>query len=122
MVSVAGENGFAAALMRILLRFGLCHTLVVDKASVFYSVFKEVVILLQLNLHVLSGENHDAMLVKQVKQFSNKCLKVMTNERDSIRIVSEALLLIIYAWNSCLGQGLLLPHQLFICQASRARV
>jgi hypothetical protein len=40
--------------MRILLRFGPFHTLVVDKASIFFSIFKEVVILLKLNLHVLS--------------------------------------------------------------------
>lgn len=33
-------KGFASALMKILLRFGLCHTLVIDKASVFFSVFK----------------------------------------------------------------------------------
>ncbi|KAL7503778.1 hypothetical protein ACHAXN_001520 [Cyclotella atomus] len=38
-IKSADAAGFAATLMRILLRFGLCHTLVVDKASVFFSVF-----------------------------------------------------------------------------------
>ena len=104
--------GFAAALMRILLRFGLCHTLVVDKASVFFSVFRQVVDLLKLNLHVLSGENHDAMLVERVNRYLNKCLRVMTNERDSVRIASEALLLVIYAWNSAPVPGTDLPRSL----------
>jgi hypothetical protein len=36
-------KGFTAALMRILLRFGLCHTLILDKASSFLNVFKQVV-------------------------------------------------------------------------------
>lgn len=40
------------------------------------------------------------MLFERINRFANKCLKVMTNERDSVRIASEALLLIIYAWNS----------------------
>ena len=34
-------KGFAAALMRVLLRFGLCHTLVIDKASAFFGVFRK---------------------------------------------------------------------------------
>jgi hypothetical protein len=105
-VKSADAAGFAAALMRILLRFGLCHTLVVDKASVFFSVFRQVVDLLRLNLHVLSG------VVERVNRFANKCLKVMTNERDSVRIASEALLLIIYAWNSAPIPGTDLPRSL----------
>ena len=74
-------KGFAASLMRVLLRFGLCHTLVLDKDSKFFGVFREVVDLLNLNYHVLSSENHDAMLVERLNRFLNKGLKVMTNER-----------------------------------------
>ena len=99
-VKKADAAGFAAALMRIMMRFGLCHTLVVDKASAFFSVFKEVVELLRLNLHVLSGDNHDAILVERVNKFINKGLRVMTTERGSTRIASEAILLLLYAWNS----------------------
>ena len=39
-VREATAKGFASSLMRILLRFGLCHTLIVDKASTFLSVFR----------------------------------------------------------------------------------
>ena len=41
------------------------------------------------------------MLVKRVNCFLNKGLKIMTNECDSIRVALEAILLLIYAWNSC---------------------
>lgn len=52
------------------------------------------------------------MLVERVNRFTNKCLKVMTNEHDSVCITSEALLLIIYAWNSAPIPGTDLPRSL----------
>jgi phosphatidylserine synthase len=63
-VKTKDSKGFASTLMRVLLHFGLCHILVIDKASAFFGVFREVIELLQLNYHVLSGKNHDAMLVE----------------------------------------------------------
>jgi hypothetical protein len=30
-----------------------------------------------------------------------KGFKIMTNKRDSVRIALEAILLLLYAWNSC---------------------
>ena len=41
------------------------------------------------------------MLVERVNHYLYKGLKIMTNERDSIRVALEAILLLIYAWNSC---------------------
>jgi hypothetical protein len=56
-------------------------------------VFKESLNLLNINCHVLSGDNHNPMLIEHVN--------IMTNKRDSIQIPLEAILLLIYAWNSC---------------------
>jgi hypothetical protein len=82
MEPVRSKNaeGFAVALMRILLRFGIFHTIVLDKASAFCSVFEKVVDLLQLNSHTVSSENHNAMLVERVLRYVKKCLKILTNE------------------------------------------
>ena len=91
---------FASAIMKIQLRFGLCHTIVLDKDSKFFGVFKEVVDLLQINRHVLSSGNHNGMLVEQINRYLNKGLKIMINERDSIKIALKAILLLLYAWNS----------------------
>jgi hypothetical protein len=41
------------------------------------------------------------MLVERVNRYINKGLKIMTNEQESIQVALEAILLLIYAWNSC---------------------
>jgi hypothetical protein len=91
---------FASGIMKIQLRFGLCHTIVLDKDSKFFGVFKEAADLLQINCHVLSGGNHNSMLAKCVNRYLDKGLKFMTNKRDSVRVAIKAILLLLYAWNS----------------------
>ena len=71
-----------------------------DKDRRFFGVFKEAVDLLQINRHVLSGGNHNGMLVERINRYLNKGLKIMTNERDSVQVAMEAILLLLYAWNS----------------------
>jgi hypothetical protein len=82
--------------MKIQLWFGFCHTIILDKDSNFLGVFKEVVNLLQINRHVLSGNNHNPMLVEHVNRYLNKGLKIMTNERNLVWVVMEAILLLLY--------------------------
>ena len=113
-VRTKDAKGFAAALMKILLRFGMCHTLVIDKSSLFFGVFKEVVVLLCLNYHILSSENHDAMLVERVNRYLVKGLRVMTNERSSVRVSGESILLLLYAWNSAPVVGTDIPRSLVV--------
>jgi hypothetical protein len=60
----ANSQNFASAIMKIQLQFGLCHTIVLDKDSKFFGAFKEACNLLQLNQHVLSGGNHNPMMVE----------------------------------------------------------
>jgi hypothetical protein len=86
--------------MKIQLWFGFCHTIVLDKDSKFFGVFKEAVNLLQINRHVLSGNNHNPMLVERVNRYLNKGLKIMTSERNLVWVAMEAILLLLYAWNS----------------------
>lgn len=57
--------------------------------------------MLNINCHVLSGGNHDGMLVERVNRYLNKGLKILTNERGSVRVAMESILLLLYAWNSC---------------------
>jgi hypothetical protein len=96
----ATSTSFVLGIMKIQLHFGLCHTIILDKYSKFFGLFKEVVDLLQINCHILSGGNHNCMLVKRVNRYLNKGRKIMTNERDSIRVAMETILLLLYAWNS----------------------
>jgi hypothetical protein len=41
------------------------------------------------------------MLVERVDCYINKGLKIMSNERESMQVALEAILLLIYAWNLC---------------------
>jgi hypothetical protein len=94
-------NTFASMIMKIIMRYGFCHTVVLNKDSKFLGVCWESLDLLKINCHFLSGRNHDPMLVEGINRYLNKGLKIMVNERDSSRIALKAILLLIYAWNSC---------------------
>ncbi len=88
---------FASAIMRIILRYGFCHTEVLNKDSKFFGVCREALDLLQINCHVLLGANHNPMLVKWVNWYLYKGLSVMCNERHSVQVALEAILLLLYA-------------------------
>ncbi len=96
----ATSQNVVSAIMKIQLQFGLCHIIVLDKDSKFFAAFKEVCNLLQINWHVLSGGNHNPMMVKRVNRYLNEGLKVMSNKRGCVWIVMEAIVLLLYAWNS----------------------
>ena len=87
--------------MKIILRYGFCHTVVLDKDSKFLGVCQEALDLLHINCHIFSGDNHNPMIVERLNRYLNAGLRIMTNEHDSVRIALEAILLLIYAWNSC---------------------
>jgi hypothetical protein len=53
-----------AAIMKIILCFGFCHTVILDKDNKFFDVYHEALDLLQINCHVLSGSNDNPMLVE----------------------------------------------------------
>jgi hypothetical protein len=48
------------------------------------------------------------MLVERINRYLNKGLKIMCTERDTVCVAQEAILLLLYAWNSCpvLGTGI----------------
>ena len=64
MVTDASATIYVLTLMKIMMRYDICHTLVVDKDSKFVNVFTEVVDLLQFNCHLFSAQNHNSMLVE----------------------------------------------------------
>jgi hypothetical protein len=40
------------------------------------------------------------MMVERINRYLTKGLKIRTNERNSVQIALEAILLLFYAWNS----------------------
>ena len=67
----------------------------------FFGVCSEALDLLQINRHVLLSANHNPMLVERVNRYVTKGLKIMCNECNSVMIALDAILLLLYAWNSC---------------------
>jgi hypothetical protein len=65
------SSGFSKAIMKICLTMGLPHTIVINKDSKFCKTFKETMNLLQINLHVASGGNHDPVLTERFHVFAN---------------------------------------------------
>ena len=100
-VSGANATTFASAIMKIQMRYGFCHIIILDKDSKFFGVCREALNLLKINCHVLLGDNHNPMLVERICGYFNKGLTIMTNEHDSVRVALESLLLLLYAWNFC---------------------
>jgi hypothetical protein len=104
------STAFASALMKVQLRFGFCRTIILNKYKKFFGTFKEACDFLQLNHHVLSGNNHNPMMVKHINRHLNKGLKIMANKQGTVRITMEAILLLLYAWNSAPILGTNLSH------------
>lgn len=100
--------------MKIWLRFGFSHTIIVDKDSNFLGVFAKTAALLKINTHVLSGENHDPMIVERICRFLVKCLTVFCNERVDNRVALEGILMSLYAWNSAPVIGTDVPQSLSV--------
>jgi hypothetical protein len=100
-VANANATTYTATIMKIILRYGFCHTCVLNKDSKFFGVCREALDLLQINCHLLSGGNHNPMLVERLNRYLNEGLQIMTNERDSTWVALEAIILLMYACNSC---------------------
>ena len=92
---------YAQALLMIILRFLLAQTIELDKDIKFYAVFAQYFLLLDLNVHAVSSENYDAIIVERVNRYLNKGLKIFTQKRKTPAVSREAILLLIYAWTSC---------------------
>jgi hypothetical protein len=62
----ANSKTFASGIMKVQLRYGFCHTVVLDKERNLFWVCSEALDLLQINCHVLSGNNNNPMMVKRI--------------------------------------------------------
>jgi hypothetical protein len=69
--------------------------------TAIFGVCREAIDLLKINCHIPSSANHNPMIIERINRYHTKGLKIMCNERDSVRVALEAILLLLYAWNSC---------------------
>ena len=76
-VSKTDSTIYAQALLMIMLRFGFAHTIVLDKDSKFYATFAQTCQLMNLNVHTVSSENHEPMIVERINRYLNKGIKIL---------------------------------------------
>jgi hypothetical protein len=88
-ISNANAMTFASAIMKIMFRFRFAHTVVVNKDSKFFGIFRKSLDLLKIHCHILSGNNHNGMLIKQLNRYLNKGLRIKSNMLGSIRITLD---------------------------------
>ena len=80
-ITSALATTFASAIIKVLLRYGFCHTIVLDTDSKFFGICRNAIDLLQINCHVQSSANHNPKIIKRVNQYlyKDKGLKIMCN-------------------------------------------
>jgi hypothetical protein len=100
-ITNANPTTYASAILKIILQYGFCHTVVLNNDSKFFCMCRKALDLLQINGHVLSRSNHNPLIDKQLNHYLNQRLCIMCNKRDSNQIALKGILLLIYAWNSC---------------------
>ena len=114
-VPESNSTTYAQALSMIMLHLGFVHTIVLDKDIKFYAVFAQSCLLLDLNVNTVSSENYDAIIVERVNRYLNKGLKIFTQERGTPAVSREAILLLIYAWNSCPVPLTYIKRSMIVC-------
>ncbi len=105
LIMTADATIYTLAIIKIMLQFGFCYACILNKGSKFYGACRKTLDLLKVSPHVLSGGNHNSMILKHLNCYLNSGLHIMTNEHDSTCIALEAILLLIYAWNLCPVSG-----------------
>ena len=99
--SEQNAKSIASALMQIWLWFVFSHTIVIGKDSRLHEVFAETAELLHIDIHILSAENHDPMLVEHVYHILNFSLAMFfLTSTVLLKVAQETVLLSIYTWNS----------------------
>ena len=99
-VSTTNSTIYARALLMIMLQFSLAHTIVLDKDSTLYATFSQTCQLMNLNVHTVSSDKHVPMVVERINIYLNKGMKIFIQERGTPGVSQEAILLLIYGWNS----------------------
>ena len=87
-------------MQHVLMKFGLCHLVVLDDRSPFKGAFIAMCDALNLNHDVLAKLNHKGLTVEHSHRFLNKSVTIATEDRGTNDIFVSAGIAAGYAWNS----------------------
>ena len=84
----------------VLMKFGLCHLVVLDDGSPFKGVFIAMYNVLNLNHNVLAKRNHKSIAVEHIHRFLNKNITIAYENRSTNDIFVPTGIAVEYAWNN----------------------
>ena len=88
------------SMQHVLLKFGICHLVVLDDGSPFKSVWLAICKVLRINYEILAKRNHKGLLVKKFHRFLNKAITITVVDRGTNDVFVVAGVAVGYAWNS----------------------
>ena len=103
VVPVPGETSATLAeyfMQHVLLKFGICHLLILDDSSPFRGPFTTMCKSLNINYDVLVKSNHKCLLVEVFHRLINKEITIVAENRGTNDIFVVAGVTAGYAWNS----------------------
>ena len=84
----------------ILIKFVLCHLIVLDDGTLFKGAFIAICQALSINYDILAKPNHKGLTVEHFHRFLNKCVTIAPKERGTNDIFVTTSIAAVYAWNS----------------------
>ena len=94
--AILAENFF----QHVLMKFGLCHLVVIDDGTPFKGAFVAMCKALALNYDILAKRNHKGLTVEHFHRFLNKAVTIAMEDRQSNDVFVPAGIAAGYAWNS----------------------
>ena len=84
----------------VLIKFGICHLVILDDGSPFKGVFSTMCKALRINYDILDKRTHKGLLVKNFHRFLNKTVTIAVEDRGSNDVFVAADVAAEYAWNT----------------------
>ena len=67
-------------MQHVLLKFGMCHLVVIDDNTPFKGAFVAICQVLNMNYDVLTNRNHNGLSVEHFNHFLNKSVTIAAEE------------------------------------------
>ena len=94
----------------VLLKFGICHPLILDDGSPFKDVFTSMCKSLNINYDVLAKRNHKSLLVEKFHRYIIMAITIEADDRGTNDIFVAAVVATGYAQNSSPIDGTNILH------------
>lgn len=89
----------------VLMKFGLCHLVVIHNGTLFKIIFSVMRDYLTINCEFVDKRNHKDISAERLHRFLNKSVIIASNDRDTVSTFVETDITAAYAWKSTNIEG-----------------